>query len=142
MGRGLVLGVLVLAAAAMGVLGRPVPTQAFLGRENANNARVDRFVIPERTVHGLPPSPVGYEPTDPASTTTTIPTRVEAATLDRTDQTPTTLSETEVFEATAVAPVNGEPAWVAIVVVVLLLSGLRVAAQIQEQRAARRAEDG
>jgi len=50
--------------------------------------------------------------------------------------------EATLFAESTATPANAEPAWIAIVVVVLLLSGMRVGAQVQEARAARRLKDG
>jgi hypothetical protein len=82
--------------------------------------------------------------TAPPPTTTTTSPRI-ALRADGTgvtaDPTATTTDEATLFAESAATPANAEPAWIAIVVVVLLLSGMRVGAQLQELRAARRLED-
>jgi hypothetical protein len=83
--------------------------------------------------------------TSTAPTTTTTSPRV-ALRADGTEitalTTPTTLDEALLFAESAATPANAEPAWIAIVVVVVLLSGMRIAAQLQEARAGRRSETG
>jgi hypothetical protein len=53
-----------------------------------------------------------------------------------------TSEDAAAFAESTATPANAEPAWVAIVVVVLLLSGMRIGAQLREVRAARRRKDG
>ena len=91
-----------------------------------------------------PPAPTTTTVAQVATTTTTPPPRV----LLRADGTSITAdptaAETEaaLFAESTATPANAEPAWIAIVVVVVLLSGMRVGAQVHEARAARRLKDG
>ena len=82
-------------------------------------------------------------PTTSTSTTSTTSPRIalRADGSEITAETPTSADEARLFAESAATPANAEPAWIAIVVVVLLLSGMRIGAQLQEVRAARRLED-
>ena len=86
----------------------------------------------------------------PATTTTVVaPTtsttseirvglRAHAPRITATDLTPEALA----FEESTARPAGTEPAWVAMVVVVVLLYAMRVGAQLREAAAARRSENG
>ena len=56
--------------------------------------------------------------------------------------TPSRAEKEALLADAAATPASAEPAWVAIVVVVVLLSTLRIAEQLRDLRAARRLEDG
>lgn len=82
-------------------------------------------------------------PTTTSSTSTTSPRvalRADGSQIPADGS--ATSEEAEAFAQSAATPANAEPAWVAIVVCVLLLSGMRIGAQLHELRAARRLEDG
>jgi hypothetical protein len=80
--------------------------------------------------------------TSPATSTTSPRIALRADGSEIAADGSVTSEEASAFAESAATPANAEPAWVAIVVVVLLLSGMRIGAQLQELRAARRLEDG
>jgi hypothetical protein len=97
--------------------------------------------------NAAPPSSTapGTAPTTTSATTTTTSPRIGLradGTPFPADAPPTTLDEATLFAESTATPQNAEPAWIAIVVVVLLLSGMRIGAQLHELRVARRLEDG
>jgi cysteine-rich secretory family protein len=118
---------------------------------------------PRPTTTTAPPRPRVAPPTTvkaaavaatvaPTSTTASTSTSTTSTTLPRiglradgseitTNAPPTPAEEAELFAQSAARPASAEPAWVSIVVVVVLLSGLRIGSQLRELRAARRLED-
>jgi hypothetical protein len=115
-----------------------------------------RPAAPPTTARRPPPQPAAAAVTHPTTappppTTTTVtvpPTTTPPRIALRADSTGITADPTSaedeatLFAESTATPANAEPAWIAIVVVVVLLSGMRIAAQLQELRAARRLEDG